>query len=124
MSWYQTLEDADPTIADLIRRETARQWAGLIAQSELYGLPLEDPEWIAGRYRELDRAARRRRQPDRSVGAARQRGWASAGRKGAASRDREPGDGSAARGRRFDRPERFWHGVDGRQRLEHRHIEF
>ncbi|MEM7581781.1 MAG: pitrilysin family protein [Acidobacteriota bacterium] len=32
---------------DPFRRETARQWAGLLAESELYGLPLDRPEWVA-----------------------------------------------------------------------------
>jgi zinc protease len=38
------------------RRETARQWSDLMAETELYGLPVEDPEWTLYRYRELDRA--------------------------------------------------------------------
>jgi zinc protease len=38
------------------RRETARQWSDLMAETELYGLPVEDPEWTLDRYRELDRA--------------------------------------------------------------------
>jgi zinc protease len=54
------------------RRETARQWSDLMAESELYGLPVEDPEWIASRYRELDRptveaAARRHLDLDKLV---------------------------------------------------------
>jgi zinc protease len=39
------------------RRETARQWSDLLAESELYGLPVEDPAWTAARYRALDRAS-------------------------------------------------------------------
>ncbi len=31
-------------------RETARQWATLMAQAELNALPLEDPEWVAERW--------------------------------------------------------------------------
>jgi zinc protease len=38
------------------RREAARQWADLLAESEIYGQPLEDPEWTSARYRALDRA--------------------------------------------------------------------
>lgn len=37
------------------RRETARQWADLLARSELYGLPLDRPEWVVDRIVELDR---------------------------------------------------------------------
>lgn len=39
------------------RRETARQWAELMAESELFGLPLDDPEWLLAAYRGLDRPA-------------------------------------------------------------------
>jgi zinc protease len=42
---------------DPFRRETARQWAEILADAELYGLPLDRPEWIADGYRALDRAA-------------------------------------------------------------------
>ncbi len=31
---------------DPFRRETARQWAGLLAEAELYGLPTDRPEWV------------------------------------------------------------------------------
>ena len=51
------------------RRETARQWADLMAEAEHYGLPLEDAAWRAARFAELDRptveaAARRHLRPD------------------------------------------------------------
>ncbi|MDX1384279.1 MAG: insulinase family protein, partial [Thermoanaerobaculia bacterium] len=39
------------------RRETARQWAGLLARSSLYGMPVDDAAWVEARYRALDRAA-------------------------------------------------------------------
>ena len=39
------------------RRETPQQWADLQAQSALYGLPYDDPEWVKNGYRSLDRAA-------------------------------------------------------------------
>lgn len=50
------------------RRETARQWADLAAQSALLGLPLDDPEWRRARLAALDRdavdaAARRHLDP-------------------------------------------------------------
>lgn len=38
------------------RRETARQWAEMLAEAELFGLPVDDPEWTALKYRHLDRA--------------------------------------------------------------------
>lgn len=38
-------------------RETARQWADLLAQAEHYGLPLDDPAWRRQRLESLDRAA-------------------------------------------------------------------
>ena len=52
------------------RRETPQQWADLLAQSVLYGLPYDDPEWVKNGYRSLDRAAveaaiRRHLHPDR-----------------------------------------------------------
>jgi zinc protease len=52
------------------RRETPQQWADLLAQSTLYGLPYEDPEWVKNAYRSLDRGAvdaaiRRHLDPDR-----------------------------------------------------------
>ena len=51
------------------RREAARQWADLLAEGEIYGQPLENPEWTASRYRALDRgwveaAARRHLRPE------------------------------------------------------------
>ncbi|HEX9668392.1 MAG TPA: pitrilysin family protein [Thermoanaerobaculia bacterium] len=51
------------------RRETARQWADLMAEAEHYELPLEDAAWRAARLAELDRpsveaAARRHLRPD------------------------------------------------------------
>lgn len=39
------------------RRETARQWADLLAEAEHYELPLEDAGWRAARLLELDRGA-------------------------------------------------------------------
>jgi zinc protease len=39
------------------RRETARQWADLLAEAAIYGLPVDDPDWVAERYRALDRPA-------------------------------------------------------------------
>ena len=38
------------------RRETPQQWADLLAQSVMYGLPYDDPEWVKNGYRSLDRA--------------------------------------------------------------------
>jgi zinc protease len=38
------------------RRETPQQWADLLAQSALYGLPYDDSEWVKNGYRSLDRA--------------------------------------------------------------------
>ncbi|HZI63771.1 MAG TPA: insulinase family protein [Thermoanaerobaculia bacterium] len=54
---------------DPFRRETARQWADLLAEATIYGLPVDDPEWVAQSYRDLDRsaaeaAARRHFAPD------------------------------------------------------------
>ncbi len=42
------LEDARAYLIgrDPFRRETARQWAGLLAEAELYGLPTDRPEWV------------------------------------------------------------------------------
>jgi zinc protease len=39
------------------RRETARQWAELLAEAALYELPLDQPGWIEERLRELDEEA-------------------------------------------------------------------
>jgi zinc protease len=52
------------------RRETPQQWADLLAQSTLYGLRYDDPEWVKDGYRSLDRGAvhaalRRHLDPDR-----------------------------------------------------------
>ena len=50
------------------RRETSRQWADLLAESELYEEPLVDPNWSINRWLELSRedveaAARRHLRP-------------------------------------------------------------
>ena len=37
------------------RRETPQQWADLLAQSALYRLPFDDPEWVKDGYRRLER---------------------------------------------------------------------
>ncbi|TNF78064.1 MAG: insulinase family protein, partial [Acidobacteria bacterium] len=37
------------------RRETARQWSEILAAAELYGLPVDDPEWVKARWSRLDR---------------------------------------------------------------------
>jgi zinc protease len=42
---------------DPFSRETARQWADLLAQAEHYGLPLDDPAWRRARLEAPDRAA-------------------------------------------------------------------
>jgi len=52
------------------RRETPQQWADLLAQSALYQLPFDDPEWVKDGYRSLERAGveaavRRHLDPDR-----------------------------------------------------------
>jgi hypothetical protein len=52
------------------RRETPQQWADLLAQSTLYRLPYDDPEWVKHGYRSLDQstvegAVRRHLDPDR-----------------------------------------------------------
>jgi zinc protease len=39
------------------RRETARQWAELLADAELYGEPVDDPEWRLGRWRAASRGS-------------------------------------------------------------------
>ncbi len=51
------------------RRETARQWAELMAAAVHYDLPLDSPEWVVERLNEVDReqveaAAREYLQPD------------------------------------------------------------
>lgn len=50
------------------RRETARQWAELLAEAELYGEPVDRPEWCTNRWRQVSRegveaAARRHLRP-------------------------------------------------------------
>lgn len=52
------------------QRETARQWAGLLARAALHDLPLDDEGWWRQRYQELDcdrvtSALRRHLHPDR-----------------------------------------------------------
>ena len=42
---------------DPFRRETARQWADLLAEAEFYGLPLDDPGWREAQLRAPDQAA-------------------------------------------------------------------
>ena len=37
------------------RRETARQWAELLAEAELYGEPVDRPEWCTKRWRQVSR---------------------------------------------------------------------
>jgi zinc protease len=54
------------------RRETARQWADLLAASALLDLPLDDPQWHAGRIarltsEEVEAAARRWLDPGKLV---------------------------------------------------------
>jgi zinc protease len=51
------------------RRETARQWADLLAEAAFYGLPVDDPEWRRQALEAPDRAAveaaaRRHLRPD------------------------------------------------------------
>jgi len=40
---------------DPFRRETARQWAGLLAEAGLYGEPVDLPEWCANRWLKVSR---------------------------------------------------------------------
>lgn len=52
------------------QRETARQWANLLAQAELFGAAIDDPEWVARRWRKVSledmrRVARRYLDPGR-----------------------------------------------------------
>ena len=42
---------------DPFRRETARQWADLLAESDLYGEPFDDADWAVARIQAVDRAA-------------------------------------------------------------------
>lgn len=67
----EELEDARAYLIgrDPFRRETARQWAGLFAEAELYGLPTDRPEWLVETLEALTRldieaAARRWIRPD------------------------------------------------------------
>lgn len=51
-------------------RETARQWANLLAQSELFGVPIDDEAWIAERWNavtidDVNRVGRRYLDPSR-----------------------------------------------------------
>ncbi len=51
-------------------RETARQWADLLAQAELFGVPIDDHDWVAERWRavtqdEMLEVARRHLDPRR-----------------------------------------------------------
>ena len=62
----QELDDARAYLIgrDPFRRETARQWADLLAEAELYGLPTDRPEWIVETLQgltlgEVEEAARR-----------------------------------------------------------------
>jgi zinc protease len=41
--------------SDPFRFETARQWGDLLAQAELFALPLDDPEWRRARWQRLER---------------------------------------------------------------------
>lgn len=55
---------------DPFRRETAAHWTGLMAEAELYGVPVDDPEWAVERVQALTRddveaAARRHIHLDR-----------------------------------------------------------
>jgi zinc protease len=69
------------------RRETPQQWADLLAQSTLYGLPYDDPEWVKNGYRSLDQGAvesaiRSHLHPDRlkvTIGVPRSEGDSRAG---------------------------------------------
>ncbi len=65
------LEDARAYLIgrDPFRRETARQWAGLLAEAELYGLPTDRPEWVVETLQaltlaEVEAAARRWIRPE------------------------------------------------------------
>ncbi len=54
---------------DPFRRETARQWAGILAEAEFYGLETDRPEWVIEKLRGLERrdveaAARRWIRPE------------------------------------------------------------
>lgn len=42
---------------DPFRRETARQWADLLGEALLYGVPEDDPQWQRGELERLDAAA-------------------------------------------------------------------
>jgi len=45
---------------DLFRRETARQWADLMAEAEHTGMPVDSPSWAAERWSALDATELRR----------------------------------------------------------------
>jgi predicted Zn-dependent peptidase len=38
------------------RRETARQWGDLVAETRIYGEPYDDAAWVEARLRAIDRA--------------------------------------------------------------------
>lgn len=40
---------------DPFRRETARQWADLLAETELYGIPVDQPDWVRSTLEALTR---------------------------------------------------------------------
>lgn len=42
---------------EAFRRETARQWAGLMLEAELYGRPFDQPEWCREQLEAVDREA-------------------------------------------------------------------
>lgn len=65
------LEDARAYLIgrDPFRRETARQWANLLAEAEIYGLPIDRPEWVietleSTTLADVEAAARRWIRPD------------------------------------------------------------
>ena len=67
----QELEDARAYLIgrDPFRRETARQWANLLAEAEIYGLPMDRPEWVVETLENLtledvDAAAKRWIRPE------------------------------------------------------------
>ena len=54
---------------DPFRRETARQWADLLAETELYGIPVDQPDWVrttleALKKEDIESAARQWIRPD------------------------------------------------------------
>lgn len=57
-----TAEEVVPARAYLLgrdpfRRETARQWADLLGEAVLYGVPEDDPEWVRSELEAVDAAA-------------------------------------------------------------------